>query len=193
MILAIEDALSEAVATKLVAVLRPDIAIASIVGKRGKGHIRKRCRELNRTAASLPVFVIVDQDSPHACPVELIKSWLGGPPQPMLIFRFAVMEIESWVLADRVKSAHFLGVPLHRIPQNPDSVTQPKEALVHLARSSRLADIRADLVPPAGATAAVGPAYSARLSNFVLTSWDPIAGAEASESLARTVIRLQSL
>lgn len=100
------------------------------------------------------------------------------------------MEIESWVLADRDRTATMLGVPVHRIPQQTDSIDQPKEFLVNLARRSRYSSVRQDLVPAPGSTAAVGAAYNPRLASFVAREWNPKDAAAASPSLARCIARL---
>jgi hypothetical protein len=102
------------------------------------------------------------------------------------------MEIESWVIADRDRLAAFLHVQAHRIPNDPDSIPQPKEFIVNLARRARRREIREDLVPRPGSTAAVGPAYNARLIEFVELSWNAVEAATLSPSLARAIKRLST-
>ena len=79
------------------------------------------------------MLVLVDLDRPEPCPADLIESILPAPRASKLLFRVAVMEVESWVMADRVAFARFLSVPLHRIPDEPDTILQPKEAIVSIA------------------------------------------------------------
>ncbi|HEX8409160.1 MAG TPA: hypothetical protein VF883_09860 [Thermoanaerobaculia bacterium] len=192
MIAAVEDVLSEAVVRKLVAVERPDLVLSAVLRKNGREYVRSRARELNRTAHSVPVFVVVDLDRPVPCPADLIESWLPSPRAPKLLFRVAVMEIEAWIMADRDAFASFLSVPLHRIPPNPDDVLHPKELIVSIAARSNRKDIREDLVPSAGDTRRVGPAFNARLTAFVADTWDPAAAAASSPSLRRATERLRS-
>lgn len=192
MIGAVEDALSEAVLRKLVVTLRPDLTIWQVIWKNGSGYLRSRAREFNRTARNVPVFMLADQDRPEPCPADLIGSWLRAPPAPNLLFRVAVMEIESWILADRRSFASFLHVSADSIPENPDAVLQPKELIVTLASRSKRRDIREDLVPARGSTAAIGPAYNLRLAEFVVTTWDPNGAATVSASLRRAILRLQA-
>lgn len=191
MIAAVEDPLSEAVLRKLVLALRPDLTIWQVVRKNGSGYLRSRAREFNRTAQRVPVFILTDQDRPEPCPADLIANWLGVPPAPNLLFRVAVMEIESWIMADRGAFATFIRVPEHSIPENPDEILRPKEFIVSLARRSKRRDIREDLIPARGSTAAVGPAFNLRLGEFVAVAWNPIGAAEASASLHRTIVRLR--
>lgn len=147
MILAIEDVLSEAVARKMVASFRADVEVSTVIGRRGNTYLQGKARELNRTARTQPVMLIIDLDSPQNCPPALIAEWLGAQPQPHLLFRIAVMEVESWVLADRERIAAALAIPEHRVPLHTDSIGDPKQFLINLARRSRIRDVREDLVP----------------------------------------------
>lgn len=190
MIVAVEDVLSEAVVRKLVGEVRPDLSISIVMRKNGRGYIQSRARDLNRTARSFPVLILADLDRPEPCPADLIQGWLAAPPAANLLFRVAVMEIESWIMADREAFAGFLGVPSHRIPLNTDAIAQPKELIVSLARKSRRKDIREDLVPAAGGTAIIGPGFNPRLGAFVATQWNAETAAHASSSLRRAADRL---
>ena len=193
MIVAVEDALSEAVVRKLIAVIRPDLDISVVLGKRGRGYIQTKARALNKTARSIPVFILADLDRPVPCPFELINQWLPAFRAPALLVRIAVMEVESWVLAHREAFAAHLGVPLHRIPPETDTIPRPKEFVVGLARMSKRKNIREDLVPSPGSTSVVGPAFNATVSRFVTKIWDPGAASTASPSLRRAVDRLRAL
>lgn len=192
MIVAVEDPLSEAVVRRVVSATRPDLIVSGVIRKNGKSYIKRRIQELNRSAQSLPVFVLIDLDQPEPCPADLIEAWLPAPRGPKLLFRVAVMEIESWVMADRHGLSRLLSVPLHRIPEDPDNLAQPKEHLVSIARKSKRREILDDFVPAPGDTRKVGPAFNARLEGFVADTWNLQAAAETSPSLKRTVLRLAS-
>ena len=193
MIVACEDALSEAVIRKLVQVVRPDIAIQVVLGLRGKGYLEAKARQFNRTARNIPVFLLVDADTPNPCPSQLKANWLGGHSEPYMLFRVAVFEVESWILADRKRCAEFLAVPLNRIPLNTDSIPDPKRELVNVARRSRRRDIKLALVPAHGATNSVGPEYNSRLAGFVAEHWEPLTAAQVSPSLSRAIARLADI
>ena len=45
--------------------------------------------------------MFTDLDSPQTCVPELIQSWVKAPLNPGFFLRVAVMEIESWIMADR--------------------------------------------------------------------------------------------
>jgi hypothetical protein len=190
MIIAVEDVLSEVVVTKVLRAVRPELP-ARMLAKKGREYIRSRAKELNRTAQSVPVFILVDLDRPEPCPADLISDFLVTAASPNLLFRVAVMEIESWIMADRDAFAHFLAVPSHRIPTNTDTVAQPKEFVVNLARRSRRKDIQDDLVPESGSTAAIGRAFNARMAGFVAGEWNFLRAVDGSPSLCRMVERLR--
>lgn len=192
MILAVEDILSDVVVRKIIAVTRPDLMITTSLGLRGKGYLRSKAAELNRTASAVPVLLLIDQDATTSCPPGLVQSWFGSSRQPNMLFRVAVMEVESWILAHRDAFAAFLAIGDERIPANTDEITQPKEFIVNLARRSRSARIREDLVPAPGSTTAVGPAYNLRLTNFVESSWEPARATAASPSLRKAVHRIEA-
>ena len=191
MILAIEDSLSEAVVRKLVSIVRPELQVDTLIGRRGKDYLKSKARELNKTARSVPVFLLIDQDRLNPCPADIIKAWLTGIREPNLLFRVAVMEVESWVMADRAKFADFLGIQAKRIPLNTDMIERPKEFLVDLARRSRKRRIREDLTPIEGAVISIGPAYNMRLSSFINDSWDPRTACNASPSLRKSLDRVE--
>lgn len=192
MIVASEDLLGEVVVRKLISVVRPDLRIGVALGNRGKGYLRAKAQDLNHTARSIPVFALIDLDVRQPCPADLLTAWLRGAPEANKLFRVAVMEVESWVLADRDRCSAFLGVPTHRIPTDTDALEQPKEFLVNLARRSRRREIREELVPSAGSIAPVGPAYNLRLSAFVTADWNPGSASPSSESLRRAIGRLRT-
>jgi len=188
-ILAVEDRLSEAVSRKLLASL--NIRISQILGLKGQGYLQQKAHNLNLTAKGFPVFMLTDQDKPEQCPPQLIQSWIPGRQNPDFFLRVAVMEVESWVLADRSGVATLLSIPLHHIPRKTDDIPQPKEFLVSLARSSRKTRLRKEIVPAPGATSKIGPGYNLCLGEFVRTHWNVQRASSVSESLRRTVDRLR--
>ncbi len=58
-------------------------------------------------------------------------------PAPYMCFRVAVREVEAWLLADREQIARFLSIARSRVPQSPETLDNPKQRLVELARHSR--------------------------------------------------------
>ncbi|NQU24712.1 MAG: hypothetical protein HQ567_25805 [Candidatus Nealsonbacteria bacterium] len=188
-LLAVEDTLSEAVARAALSSLR--MSASQTIGLKGNTYLKKKVSALNKTAKAFPVFLLTDLDKPTSCPPELISGWISEPIEEALIFRVAIVEIESWVMADRAAFAAMLGISPARVPREPDKVREPKEKIVTLAKSSRKRSVREDIVPTRGSTASRGPGYNARLGAFVGTEWDPLRASEASPSLKRALSALK--
>ena len=188
-ILAVEDELSEAISTKILNEFGVEIRI--VIREGGNTYLRQKSPELNRSAKGLDIFLLTDLDSPKDCPLELIHSWIKGPLNPKFLFRVAVMEVESWIMADRNGMANFLSIPIHRIPHNTDEIANPKEFLVSLARKSKKRKLRDELVPKPGTKIPVGYGYNTRLIEFVRDHWDLERAAMVSPSLKRTLDRLR--
>jgi hypothetical protein len=192
LIVAIEDRLSEAVATKVAKhVLGEEVFLKSIVGN-GFGSLRRKLPNFRNASRQYPVWLLTDLDR-WPCPVALINEWTGGAALPAnFSLRVAVREIESWLLADRSELAEFLGVSNAKIARNPDSINDPKRYLVNLARAGRRA-IREDIVPRKGSAASQGFGYNVRLCEFVEQAWSPDRASGESRSLEKAMMRLSKL
>ena len=137
--------------------------------------------------------MLTDLDSPKICPPELIQSWIQGSLNLGFFLRVAVMEVESWVMADQSAFAEFLKVPIQEVPTRTDEIPDPKTSLLSLAEKSKSTGLRKDLLPKKGnKTSKIGPGYNIRLSEFVRDYWDLNRAVSASPSLKKTVDRLQS-
>ena len=126
-ILAVEDELSEAISTKILNSF--DIEIGTVLREGGNTYLRQKAPELNRSASGMDVFLLTDLNSSEDCPPGLIHSWIKGSINPRFFFRVAVMEVESWLMADRTGFASFLSIPIHRIPFPTDDILNLKNTL----------------------------------------------------------------
>ena len=162
-----------------------------IMAQGNKQELDKRLPGFNAAARHVPWFVLRDLDRDAICPVIWLKRRRFEPSRWMS-FRLAVRQIESWLLADRLL-ADFLRIPANKVPSDPDALDDAKQALVNLGRKSRSRKIREGLVPAAHATAKVGPLYSALVTEFSLSYWDPARAASRSDSLSRTRAALRVL
>ena len=191
-LLAVEDKLSEAVATKILNKL--GFEIVKTIGYQGNDYLKQKAKGLNRNARKpYNIFMLTDLDSPKKCPPQLIQSWVGGPLNFGFFLRVAVMEVESWVMADQNAFAEFLKVSVQEVPARTDEVLDPKASLLSLAKKSKSAELRKDLLPKdRNKTSKIGPGYNNRLCGFVRDYWDMDRAASISPSLKRTVDRLQS-
>jgi hypothetical protein len=189
-ILVVEDRLSDAVATEILQYF--DIEIVQKIIYEGNSYLQRKAQSYNQAAhQECGIFMLTDLDSPNICPPTLIESWVKGSLNRWFFLRVAVMEIESWVMADRQGISEFLAIPTNRIPQNTDEIPSPKEFLVSLARRSKNTRLREALAPARNdKTAKVGNEYNPRLSQFVQEYWDLERAATVSPSLKRTLDRL---
>lgn len=190
--LAVEDRLSEDVLRKLVATSGRSIEIATCYRRGGFGYLKSKIAGFNLAARRIPFLVLTDLDRCECAP-SLIADWLPHKRSPNLLFQIAVREVEAWLLAHRQGLASYFGVAEASIPRNPESLPDPKQALILCARKSKRRAIREAIVPARGTTAKLGPNYNACLGRFVANLWQPeIAKAEA-ESLARAILCLSSV
>jgi len=190
---AVEGLLDDAVLRSLVEHIGG--AVGTVFGKRGKDHLRARAPAYNAAAVRYPWVLLVDLDDAAACPPLLVSSWLPVR-SARLCFRVAVHKIEAWLLADRGGLARFLGVQASKLPADPDSVPDPKQEIVNLARKSRLRAVREDIVPPPGSRQTIGQAYNAKLVEFVRgpgRRWDIDKAASRSTSLGRSLAAMRGL
>jgi len=127
------------------------------------------------------------------CPPMLLSEWFREAPRhPNLLFRIAVREVESWLLAHRSAFAHFMRISESLIRSDVEAVDDPKEYLINLATKSRRRAIREDVVPLPRSTSRQGPNYNGRLIEYVETAWDPRVAMMLSASLARAVEALDT-
>jgi hypothetical protein len=190
--LATEDVLSEAVGLKLIATFLRGFEVGLTLGKNGNCYLKSKMAAYCDIAKREPFLLITDLDN-TACAPSLMSSWLGhiNPPKNFM-FRVAVREVEAWLLADQVAIKPLLGKQHTKVPRNPDSIPNPKEFLLNLAREAPR-DVRRDLLAEHGAIASQGMGYNQRLCDYVNTSWSPTQAAQRSESLCRVIQRLEHL
>ena len=188
--LATEDELSEATLFRILAEINR-YAVGAAYRRGGFGYLRRTIHGWNSAAKSIPFIVLADLDASE-CPAELISNWLPVAKHPNLLFRVAVREVESWLLADPANLSNFFTVPKALVPIDADALADPKASIVNLARKSRSRAIRDRIVPRTGSTAKQGPDYNGCLGSFVRDEWDVNVAKANSPSLARTVDRLAS-
>ena len=183
--LAVEDALSEAVAEKLLLSSGAGFQIQQRFCKRGNGYLKSNMDKFSNIAKATPLLLITDLDSEDCAP-GLIKRWLGKKKPPKeLLFRVAVRETEAWLLADADGFAAFSGVPVTKIPPEVENLPDPKSTLIDLVRRYGKRSLRTDIVPEPGVCAKVGLAYNQALCPFVRESWSPERAEQVANSLAR--------
>jgi hypothetical protein len=122
---AVEGVVDEAVLRRLVELA--GARLGPVYGKKGKMHLQQKINGYNHAARISQWVVLVDLDHDANCAPSLRDSWLPKP-SPYVHFRVSVRAVEAWLLADRESLSAFLGVPISRIPSEPEAESQPKRA-----------------------------------------------------------------
>jgi len=182
--LVVEDDLSETVLRNILKKSCRPFQVTACYGKKGAPYIKEKINGFNNAAKGYPYLVITDLDKTECAPL-LINEWLPYPKHNNLIFRIAIREVESWLLAHRKAFAEFLGIQQRLIPLNPDELEDPKRKIIELASKSRKREIREAIVPVFGSTAIKGPDYNGKLAEFVQNTWDVNEAKSNSPSLKR--------
>lgn len=188
----VEGLLDEAVAQRLIRY--SGHRVGTTYGKQGAAYLHQKAAGFNvRTRYGNPILLLVDfADTKLSCPPEVSKSWLSDQ-SPRLLLRVVVREIESWLLADQDGIASLLGISVRHLPADPETLADPKQTLVNLARRSRRSMIRRSLVPQPGISAVVGPGYTGVMSSFVSKQWNIEKARQRATSLDRCLNRLSNI
>lgn len=187
-----EDRLTEAVLLKCISEVLPAYQVTRSEVKHGRGNVQRELNAYAMLAQTMPVVIGVDLDGDFCAP-GLLRGWGRIPPQPGLILRVAVREVESWVLADQKMVANFIRVAPNEVPKRPDTLDDPKRSLLEIARQHAAIELRQDLVPRNydASYPRIGPAYNMRMCEFVAKKWRPHVARKKSESLDRAMAALE--
>ena len=105
-----------------------NLEIAAVHGERGKGRLDRSLGGYNAAARHL--------NTDAGC-APYLRERLLATPSPGMVFRIAVHEVESWLMADQVSFARYFSVSEGLLTRDPESVRHPKEHLVNVVRRSR--------------------------------------------------------
>lgn len=187
--LAAEDVPGLAAGRRLLAE-HPDLQVYREENGRGFGNLKRKTPSYDRMAANgIPVLMLTDLDR-DPCPSGKVADWLGRAPNRGFLFRVCVREVEAWLLADGEAMAAFLRVRVDRLPADPETLVDPKAALIRLAQAAPR-PIRKGLTPVG--SAAIGPDYNELLTTFVVTNWSIDRAVKRAPSLARARQRVAEL
>jgi nucleotidyltransferase/DNA polymerase involved in DNA repair len=187
--LATEDALSEAVGERLITEAGNALYVTLRLRRGGKGYLRSKLRNFCEVARHSPLLLLTDLDSARCLPA-LIEDWSRNNIVPdSFMFRVAVPQIESWLLADGESIANLLKVSVQRLPQDRDLLPDAKKFLLQLAKAAPR-KIREELVAEQNVTAGQGLGYNKLLCDLVRSHWEPNRASSQSDSLRRTRRRL---
>jgi len=191
-----EGHLEEFVAVRLLSYCNHNLG--TVYGRRGCRYIKENAVKFRHLATSQTGLLILTdfRDAKTKCAANAVHEYLLNkcPNPPKTFFcRFAVNELESWLLADREGIAKFLCISVSRVPLNPEGELYPKATLVNLARISRKKGIREGIAPRPGHRADVGMEYIDRLCYFIMEYWDIDTAEQFSPSFRRCIRRLREI
>jgi Domain of unknown function (DUF4276) len=188
---ATEDELSEAIALRLISEVKHSLHVTHTLRRGGFGYLRSKMDSWCQMAEHQIMMVLTDLDRAN-CLVEFRDEWIANRPLPArLVFRIAVREVESWVLADHEAMRELFG-ERGALPMEPDTLIDPKQTLLSFAKGAPKS-VRDDLIKKVDGRLQQGLGYNTRLSHWVNTVWSPERAAERSPSLARARVRLQKV
>jgi hypothetical protein len=192
--LAVEDALSEWVARRILSEQNVEYAIGLVFQRGGFGYLKKNVNSFNNAAKGCPFLLLTDLDE-HSCAPELITNWLMQPLHKHLLFRVAVREVESWLLGDVKGLFAFLRLKKQLSISNPEDLRNPKQELLKYALMCPVRNIRDALAWRDDRTGLIhqGPDYNGTLGNFVRKHWDVSVARKHCNSLDRLFLALQDL
>ena len=161
-------------------------------------EIQAKILQYNMLAEFYPVFVLVDED--EECPPNKIQNWFGGNIiAPRMLFRVAVDEAESWLLADQSGFSNYFRIAKAEIPLSAVRGREKEVSfsiryktslfiMLELAPKSRSASVREQLTPRNRANK--GPAYNSAMAPFIINVWNTENARQNSSSLDKAIIRL---
>jgi hypothetical protein len=187
---AVEGDTDEAVVRKLAATI--GVEVCEVFVRHGKAGVLKALPGLNSSAKGQPWFVLVDLDGDAPCAGSFVREQLPTPSSQMR-FRVAVRAVEAWLLADSKGFGRFFDVKASDLPNDPESVSDPKETVIELARRSGRRIVRERMPPRPGSGRRTGDLYTALLIEFARDAWSVSEARARSSSLDRAFSRFSEL
>lgn len=162
---------------------------------RGAGNVRNDAITYATLASEdAAVLVLTDfMDSKCNCFIEARNLYTGnsnGNISPHFLLRFAVNELESWLLADHTSFSRLIGVNQRSMPLDPDKIADPKKYIANLVYNLSGMRYKSDLITRRGRQ---GRLYIDKMTEFVENKWNISRAKERSPSLARCLKRLCEL
>lgn len=190
---ATEDVLSEVVLTKVIDSFNV-FRIVNKLGRAGCGDIEKNITKYNNLAKIHHVVIMLDLDLKlnQDIYIDSIISKIKDKSDK-LFFSVPVKEVESWLLADRQGLSSFMNISIGKFDMRPEELLDPKEKIIHLARSCKNRIAKTGIPPKAGVAAKMGISYNSILRSFVEDFWSIERAKENSPSLRKTLDMLENI
>jgi len=199
-----EDPVTRAIIKRLLRDYRSEDCTAGAEYPFRGGEIKKQAAIFNTAAQNgSQSFLLTDLDEINCAP-QLLNAWLNGTAvADNLLFRVAVEEAETWLIADIQGFSQWLGISPELIPAPKIMDTRKPQIIeicppikpslflmMHLANASTNEERKAALMPLRGAKK--GPNYNSELLPFIQNEWSPENARQNSYSLNKAIQRLQS-
>ena len=187
---AVEGDLDEAVLRRVVEACGGSLGRVYVRG--GKPRLVRGIRGYNAAARYSPWVVLIDLDGDAPCAPEYRQELISARSARMCL-RIAVRAVESWLLADADAISSFLKVSKAAVPGNPETLEDPKRALVSLAARSKSSSIKGGMVPAPAGGRRVGVQFTSFMLDFVEKHWRPQVAAATADSLRRAITGLRAV
>ncbi|MFE8047574.1 DUF4276 family protein [Brenneria goodwinii] len=191
--IATEDVLSESIISKILS-NAGKFKIVMSLGKQGCGYLINKLNNFNNLAKTCVVLVVIDLDNnkSHDEYIEKITKSISKIDKN-LVFSVPIKEVESWILADKSGLSKFLNISENKIDRDPDTVADPKEKIIYLAKNCKNRSAKNGIPPKPKEISKVGLSYNTVLVDFVNNHWSIERASNNSPSLRRTLELVDSI
>ncbi|MCX7727782.1 MAG: DUF4276 family protein, partial [Chitinispirillaceae bacterium] len=145
-------------------------------------------KKINEASRMIPHIILTDLDN-SPCVPTFVNKWINFTLNDNLLFRVAVKEIDAWLIADREAFSEFIGIPLAKIPSDTQTILDPKEFIIQMAKKSKKKHIK-DIIPVGSAKQ--GPGYNSILTKFITQVWCPYRASKHNESLNKSIKKIEN-
>ena len=190
---ATEDELSELLADQLLFSSGLGDSPVIRMGRKGSGYLKQKLAALVTLSQHIPVLMLIDLDQAECAPLFVDKLLDDKEKPNSFLLRVVVREAESWVMADGERFADYFGVPRSKVPQQPDSLDDPKSVMLSLIWRYGRGSLREEVVTHSKSGLRQGFLYNQRLRHFIEHDWRMEVAVEVSDSLARALRAVQAL
>jgi len=199
-ILAGEDAVTKTCLRKIINHCDPETIVLNELPARG-GQLKSLINNLNKLSIDIPVILLTDLDN-NDCAPSLKSTLLQGIEQNNnFIFNIACDEAEAWLMSDKKNFSKYFKIPISSIPQKSNMGNRRKPyyeldfkyksslfLVNEVIKKSKDEKLIKMMTPDKGSYK--GPEYNTAILPFINSSWDIEQAKLNSDSLTKTVDRI---
>lgn len=180
-----EDILCLRILERIASVVVPHLEARSLPEAGGRSFLENTIRSFVQSGQRLLVL----GDSDGDCPV-VTRRKLEPRRREGIEVRLAVREADAWLFGDP-GIADVLQAPRNKLPSNPETIQDAKEALIQFASRSKSPQIRREMTRRFPSQSQP-PGYNRIIPDFAREHWNPIVAAGRCESLRRCLQRVET-